>query len=204
MHLHALQYHCVLVNIPPWIWPRLECLSLKPSHFSHFYLVDNDYEIGEEPEHTWGWNRYKGKSKSGRGKKKRQASTLDGWLTKRKKINNLIDECDAILNSASDRLSKSTNEAPTVTAVGVVTLPGSSPGGKKREQNEDSDSDTVSYDGSDKEEEPSCQPSMSKPASLVECPLCGHFFPHYAIEVHAGSCGESPYFPSAPVPIVLD
>ena len=112
----------------------------------------------------------------------------------------MIDECDAILNSASDRLSKSTNEAPSVTSVDIASLPGSS---KKTEQNEESDSDTVSYDGSDQEEEASCQ-CITKPPSLVECPLCGNFFPHYAIEVHAGSCGESPYFPSAPVPIVLD
>ena len=188
------------------MYPKVFCLYCWYCRtFFPFLLTDNDYEIGEEPEHTWGWNRYKGKAKTGR---KRHSKKLDGWLSKRKKINTLIDECDAILTSASDRLSKSTNEGPSTAAgdTAAASLPGCSTGTEQKSE----DSDNV-YDYNEDGDGGGCQ-SGGKASSLVECPLCGCFFPHYAIEVHAGSCGESPYLPTraasvyggAPGPIVID
>ena len=178
-------------------------LSLSHSYFLPFSLhSDNDYEIGEEPEHTWGWSRYKGKPKlRGRGKTPKHHSTkLDGWLSKRKKINNLIDECDAILNSASDRLSKTKEtlpKSPSLTAVNLASLPGNSlkDANTKREE-KDSDSETVIYDYEEGRatnigEESGCQGDGRVSPPMVECPLCGNFFPQYAIEVHAASCSEN-------------
>ena len=186
--------------------------------------TDNDYEIGEEPEHTWGWDRYKGKPKlrrNGRGKtRKHDNSKLDGWMSKRKKINNLIDECETILSAASEHLTKkleSSNEAPdsssSLSAANLSSLPGCSKDGKTKGcmESEDSDCDTVIYDykeevGGDKGEEPSCDKAAVS-TSIVECPLCGEFFPRYAIEVHAGNCGEPQIAASAysiAMPIIID
>lgn len=38
---------------------------------------------------------------------------------------------------------------------------------------------------------------------FVECPLCNQFFPEYAIEVHASTCGDD-HQASSWIPIVLD
>ena len=126
----------------------------------------------------------------------------------------MIDECDAILNSASNRLAKGkdgTNEASSLTATNLASLPGSTKDSWKMKGEED-DCDTVIYDydqeSRDEAEEPSCGASCPKASSLVECPLCGQFFPHYAIELHAGSCGEHPLPTAATygiaMPIIID
>ena len=199
-------------------------LSLSLSLHSPFLPPpDNDYEIGEEPERTWGWDRYKGKPKlkrsRGQGKTKRPNLKLDGWLSKRKKINNLIDECETILSAASEHLAKklesSSDEAPlpscsSLTAVNLSSLPGCK---EKNTEDEESDSDTVIYDyneeevGGDKGEEPGCN-KMAAATSMVECPVCGEFFPRYAIELHAGGCGETQTavsaYSSITMPIVID
>ena len=190
----------------------LSLSSLSPS----FPPLDNDYEIGEEPEHTWGWNRYKGKGKkSGRGKTPRHYATkLDGWMSKRKKIYNLIDECDAILTSASDRLDRlkskesDANTVPSpLTAANLSSLPGSSKMDDKKTEG-DSDSDTVTYDyeGEEGRDGGKGRGDSNKASAMVECPLCGEMFPCYAIEVHAGSCGDnsSPVGLSVYGPIVID
>ena len=39
---------------------------------------------------------------------------------------------------------------------------------------------------------------------FVECPLCNQFFPEYAIEVHASTCGDADFHASSRVPIVVD
>ena len=66
--------------------------------------ADNDYEIGEEPESTWGWNKFTGKPKrlkssaGGRRKKGRNGDT--GWLSKRKKLSSMIEHCSDVLSKA--------------------------------------------------------------------------------------------------------
>lgn len=67
--------------------------------------VDNDYEIGEEPEMEWGWDKFKGKPRLKGGRKGRsspsgQDSTLSCWISKRKKLDNMIDHCSDILERA--------------------------------------------------------------------------------------------------------
>ena len=94
-----------------------------------------------------------------------------------------------------------------LTAADLSSLPGCSSKDEKT-QDEDSDCDTVIYDyeeeaGGDKGEEPSCVA-----VSMVECPLCGELFPRYAIEVHAGSCGETQTavlaYSNVTMPIIID
>ena len=66
-------------------------------------LSDNEYEIGQEPENTWGWGRgqKKGRKRNSGSHKQREGwKDLGGWLTKRKKINGMIDQCWAILDKA--------------------------------------------------------------------------------------------------------
>ena len=203
-------------------------LSLSLSLLPPSLPPDNDYEIGEEPEHTWGWDRYKGKPQlkrsrgRGRGKTKRHNNLkLDGWLSKRKKINNLIDECETILSAASQSLAKklesSSDEASCspLTTANLSSLPGCGKFKDESTQDEDSDSDTVIYDyeeeevGGVKGAGPSCgKTAAAVTSSMVECPLCGELFPHYAIEVHAGNCGEPQTAVSAyskmTAPIVID
>ena len=119
------------------------------------------------------------------------------------------------MTSASDRLSKSkdhsTNEAPSLTAVNLSSLPGTT----KKDGDEDSDSDTVDYDYEEKEgggggeRDGAGFQTGSKASTMVECPLCGQLFPHYAIEVHAGGCGENSSSVGASVygmamPIIID
>ena len=141
-------------------------------------------------------------------------------MSKRKKINNLIDECETILSAASESLAKklesSSDEASCspLTTANLSSLPGCSKFKDESTQEEDSDSDdTIIYDyeeeevGGVKGAGPSCGNPVT--SSMVECPLCGELFPHYAIEVHAGNCGEpqtavSAYYSKMSAPIIID
>lgn len=140
-------------------------------------------------------------------------------MSKRKKINNLIDECETILSAASESLAKklesSSDEASCspLTTANLSSLPGCSKFKDKSTQEEDSDSDdTIIYDyeeeevGGVKGAWPSYGNTVT--SSMVECPLCGELFPHYAIEVHAGNCGEPQTGVSAyskmTAPIIID
>lgn len=54
--------------------------------------TDNEYEIGEEPENTWGWGK-RSKSGGSRGRRKE-----DGWVSKRrKKLDGMVKHCADIL-----------------------------------------------------------------------------------------------------------
>ena len=124
------------------------------------------------------------------------------------------------MSAASEHLAKklesSSNEAPlpscsSLTAANLSSLPGCSKDERTQDEGSDSSSDTVIYDyeeevGGDKGEEPSCDKLAA--VSMVECPLCGELFPRYAIEVHAGSCGETQTAVSAysnvTMPIIID
>lgn len=77
-----------------------------------FSFSDNDYEIGEEPEQTWGWSKSKCHG-SGRGRRrvgKRTNESSGGilpWLSKRKKLDSMIECCSDILKRAGHGSSKS-------------------------------------------------------------------------------------------------
>lgn len=62
-------------------------------------MLDNDYEIGEEPEKTWGWNKFKGKPKK-RGDRSRKRAEVSGWISKRKKLTGMIGQCSEIFKKA--------------------------------------------------------------------------------------------------------
>ena len=61
--------------------------------------LDNDYEIGEEPENTWGWGKSRKQRPHGnRGKRVSHKET--GWIRKRKKLDSMIEHCSDILKKA--------------------------------------------------------------------------------------------------------
>lgn len=49
-------------------------------------------------------------------------------------------------------------------------------------------SDTIIYSPKETHTDTPIPPKAAAAASLVECPLCLAFYPHYAIEVHASLC----------------
>lgn len=57
-----------------------------------FILVypDNEYEIGEEPESTGNWRR-----------RKRRKESRNGWLSSRKKIEDVISDIEAVRDRAN-------------------------------------------------------------------------------------------------------
>lgn len=61
-------------------------------------VADNDYEIGEEPEMTWGWSKFKGKPKRSRGSS--NSGGVSGWISKRKKLNSMIELCSDVFKKA--------------------------------------------------------------------------------------------------------
>ena len=78
-------------------------------------LSDNEYEIGQEPENTWGWGRgqKKGRKRNSVSHRERAGwKDLGGWLTKRKKINGMIDQCWAILDKAGAGDDGCVSESP--------------------------------------------------------------------------------------------
>ncbi len=62
-------------------------------------LIDNDYEIGEEPEKTWSWNKFKGKPKK-RGERSSKKVEVSGWINKRRKLTGMIGQCSEIFKKA--------------------------------------------------------------------------------------------------------
>ena len=75
------------------------------------YVPDNDYEIGEEPEITWGWNKFKGKPR----RRNAPSSKVSGWISKRKKLNGIIEQCSDIFKKAGyGGEMKTTSEATFV------------------------------------------------------------------------------------------
>ena len=88
-----------------WFWfpSGISCKNSYMFLFVCSALSDNEYEIGQEPENTWGWGRGQKKGRkrnSGSHRERAGWKDLGGWLTKRKKINGMIDQCWAILDKA--------------------------------------------------------------------------------------------------------
>lgn len=82
-------------------------------------LTDNDYEIGEEPEMTWGWNKFKGKPK--RRSKGTPSNGVSGWISKRKKLSGMIEQCSDLFKKAGhNEKTETTSETLAVTSEKVT------------------------------------------------------------------------------------
>ena len=85
------KYLLIKIYLPLWVLIQLHVCNL--SHHTHTQ-TDDESEIGEESEDKWGWSK-----RTGRGKKHPRSVAPRGWVSKRKKIDRLIKECDALVKA---------------------------------------------------------------------------------------------------------
>lgn len=65
-----------------------------------YFLLDNNYEIGEEPENTWGWGKCKKSRPQGTRGKRASRKETGGWISKKRKLDSMIEHCSDILKKA--------------------------------------------------------------------------------------------------------
>ena len=170
-------------------------------------LLDNEYEIGEEPERQWGALQKK-KAASGEVGKKRERSRSGGcgkWLAKKRRLDDMIRDCSGILSRAEDDTPLTAPERQAREALMVLPLPfqgTTNPSCTFSDSESDCDSDATVIEGVDGADEAAggAGHAVGEPA-FVECPLCSQLLPGYAIEVHASTCGDAP---GSFLPITID
>lgn len=65
-----------------------------------YFFLDNEYEIGQEPEWPWVWKKG-GRGGGGRRRKRSHSGGCGKWLRKQKRLDEMISECREIINKAT-------------------------------------------------------------------------------------------------------